>query len=153
APSRAGQASREGACRPEDTMKIAWAATLITAILTWATFAVCMRVYFRRARERNAAKDWLVRAAFVCTLAQLPWSARGRPTSLALLLVGAGCYALGHVAYWWALVAHGRERPDFACVPSTPSALTSTGPYRFVRHPIYAAYLMCWLAGPFVTGQ
>jgi protein-S-isoprenylcysteine O-methyltransferase Ste14 len=134
-------------------MEIAWAIALITAILTWAAFAVCMRVYFRRAGEKNAAKDWLVRAAFACTAAQLICFAFGQPPSLVLALVGFACYALGNLAYWWALAAHGQERPDFACLPSAPSALTSTGPYRFIRHPIYAAYLLCWLAGPFVTGH
>jgi protein-S-isoprenylcysteine O-methyltransferase Ste14 len=63
------------------------------------------------------------------------------------------CYALAHLLYWSALRAHGRDRPAFAFLPAAPAALKTAGPYRFVRHPIYAAYLLAWLAGVLVTGQ
>jgi protein-S-isoprenylcysteine O-methyltransferase Ste14 len=31
--------------------------------------------------------------------------------------------------------------------------LTTAGPYRLVRHPIYAAYLLAWCAGAAIAGQ
>src|SRR5262249_2202493 len=33
------------------------------------------------------------------------------------------------------------------------SFLTQTGPYRVIRHPIYSAYLLAWLAGPIIAAQ
>ena len=34
-----------------------------------------------------------------------------------------------------------------------PKALITGGPYRIVRHPFYAAYLLYWLAGWIATGN
>ena len=62
-------------------------------------------------------------------------------------------YALALTLYGWALATHGRDRPAFAFLPSAPAALKTAGPYRYVRHPIYAAYLLAWVAGALVTGQ
>lgn len=134
-------------------MEITWIAARLTALLTWAAFAVCMRCYFRRARESSPAKDRLVLLAWLCTLAQLAVFAFGRPPILSLMIAGLVCFGLGHLLYWWALASHGKARPDFAGLSSAPTTLTASGPYRVIRHPIYAAYLVCWLAGALATGQ
>ncbi len=134
-------------------MELTWIAVRATACLTWVAFTICMRYYFRRAREARPAKDWLIRAATVSTLCQLAALALARAPGLTLLIAGLACYVVGNVLYWWALAAHGKARPAFACLPANPTALTATGPYCLVRHPIYAAYLMCWLAGALATGQ
>jgi protein-S-isoprenylcysteine O-methyltransferase Ste14 len=134
-------------------MELAWIATRIVACVTWVAFAICMRWYFRRSRETNRAKRLLTRAAGACTLAQLGAFAFVQPPSLVLLLAGLAFFAAGNLLYWWALAAHGKRRPAFACLPSTPTALTAAGPYGRVRHPIYAAYLACWIAGALATGQ
>jgi len=34
-----------------------------------------------------------------------------------------------------------------------PAALTTAGPYRLVRHPIYAAYLLAWCGGAIISAQ
>jgi protein-S-isoprenylcysteine O-methyltransferase Ste14 len=134
-------------------MELAWIATRIVACLTWVTFGICMRWYFRRAREANRAKRWLIRAAGASTLAQLAALALVQPPILSLMLAGLACFAAGNVLYWWALAAHGKDRPAFAFLPAKPTALTAAGPYGLVRHPIYAAYLICWVAGALSTGQ
>jgi protein-S-isoprenylcysteine O-methyltransferase Ste14 len=38
-------------------------------------------------------------------------------------------------------------------VPVAPQFLTQRGPYRLIRHPIYTAYLLVWLAGPVIAAQ
>jgi protein-S-isoprenylcysteine O-methyltransferase Ste14 len=134
-------------------MGVAWIAASVIAWATWGAFAVCMRRYFRRARESSPAKDWLVRAATVSTAAQLIVLAVAPPPGLALILLGIACFAVGNLLYWSALASHGQDRPAFACLPDTPKTLTAVGPYGLVRHPIYAAYLVCWLGGVLVTGQ
>src|SRR3974377_2186180 len=66
---------------------------------------------------------------------------------------GLACYGAANVVFWWALAAHGKAHPAFAFIPVTPFSFTRTGPYRLVRHPIYSAYLLAWLAAPIVTGR
>ncbi len=120
---------------------------------TWVVFAICMRCYFRGARRATAAKTWLTRAAVACTLTQMAALALARPSDLALPWAGLAAYATANALFWWALATHGRERPAFALLPVTPARLRTSGPYRLVRHPIYTAYLLAWLAGPVATGQ
>jgi protein-S-isoprenylcysteine O-methyltransferase Ste14 len=47
--------------------------------------------------------------------------------------------------FFAAVRAHGDLRPAIAFTPEPPRALTFGGPYRWVRHPIYTAYLLFWV--------
>jgi protein-S-isoprenylcysteine O-methyltransferase Ste14 len=53
------------------------------------------------------------------------------------------------VAVW----AHGKHPPAVAFAPAVPTALVLDGPYRYVRHPFYASYLLAWLAGCAATAN
>jgi len=126
---------------------------LLTAFLTWGAFIGVSKYYFRHARRRNAAKTLLVVSAGVCTLAQLVTVVLAKPPSEWWSWLGSAGFVPAHILYWWALSTHGKSRPAFVCVPVVPSAFAKTGPYGIVRHPIYAAYLLAWLAGPIASGQ
>ncbi len=47
--------------------------------------------------------------------------------------------------------AHGNQRPGIAYSVRPPGSLVFHGPYRFVRHPIYTSYILCW-TGALVIG-
>jgi protein-S-isoprenylcysteine O-methyltransferase Ste14 len=127
-------------------------AVLAAGYLTWIAFTVCMRYYFRKRRQANAAKNWLVRCASACTVGHLVALALVTPPTPLLSWAGVACFAVANGLYWWALLAHGKDRPAFAFARVTPPAFTERGPYRRVRHPIYTAYLVAWLAGAVATG-
>jgi protein-S-isoprenylcysteine O-methyltransferase Ste14 len=128
-------------------------AVLAAASSTWVAFAVCMRCYFRHARQKQPAKLWLTRCALVCTLAQMTALFWAGTAGAGLAWAGVAGFAAAQGLYWWALAAHGRRRPAFAFVPAQPTGLVQGGPYRLVRHPIYTAYLLAWLAGAAAAGQ
>lgn len=128
-------------------------AVSIVAFITWIGFAIAMRLYFRGARKRNSAKTLLTASAAVTTLLHLAALLLFPPPAEWCAWGGIGAYLLANVIYWWALIAHGKERPSFAFLPVTPQGFTQAGPYRRIRHPIYSAYLLGWLAGPIATGQ
>ena len=134
-------------------MDALWLATLVVASITWIAFAVGMRRCFRFARQANPAKDFLVRCATACTLIQMAALALCRAPSPSLAWAALACYGVAHLLYWWAIAVHGKDRPAFAFVSTAPSTLKASGPYGLVRHPIYTAYLIGWLAGPLATGQ
>jgi protein-S-isoprenylcysteine O-methyltransferase Ste14 len=127
--------------------------TVSVAWCTWIGFAAAMRYYFRGARQRNPAKTFLTLSAFVCTLMQLVVLSVANPPSGWRLAFGLACYGLANLVFWSALWVHGNARPAFAFIDVKPSTFTRSGPYRFVRHPIYSAYLFGWLAGPIVVAQ
>src|SRR5262245_55759269 len=111
-------------------MELTRVAVLLAACTTWASFAVCMRCYFRDARRAHPAKTWLTRCAFACTLAQVAALAWPDTPGPLLAWSGIACFAVAQSLFWWALAVHGRRRPSFAFVPVVPTCLVQGGPYR-----------------------
>jgi protein-S-isoprenylcysteine O-methyltransferase Ste14 len=126
-------------------------AALVSASFTFASFGAAMR-WFKKANHATPLKTALVLSALVCAAVQVAAILLSHPPS-AFRWVGIGLYLVAHVVYWWSLAAHGGKRPAFALVNVKPSFLTMAGPYRLIRHPIYTAYLLVWLAGPVAAAQ
>jgi protein-S-isoprenylcysteine O-methyltransferase Ste14 len=141
------------AAKGDGTMHAGQVASIVVAAGTWVGFAVPMKTYFRHADRLNAAKTGLIVAAFVCTAVQIAVLASARPAGPAWFWLGAAGYALANGLFWWALSAHGQSHPAFAFTRVPPTALTTGGPYRVVRHPIYSAYLLAWCAGAAASAQ
>ena len=97
---------------------------------------VVMLVMFRRRTERVSLLpvDWLL--AFAATAAPLMASPGGQ--ALVPVTVGASMMALGVVLSVWAKVALWRS---FGLVAAN-RGVKSSGPYRWVRHPMYLGYAL-----------
>ena len=95
-----------------------------------------------RRRTENISlhwQDWLLAlSATVAPLLVQP----GNTTPLVWPICGAGLMLSGMVIQVHAKLALGRS---FGCVPAN-RGLKLCGPYRFVRHPMYAGYLLGHLA-------
>lgn len=61
--------------------------------------------------------------------------------------VSALLYMASLSSFWWAVSATRSQRLSVAFSMDQPTYLLQTGPYRFVRHPFYAAYSLFWVAG------
>lgn len=68
--------------------------------------------------------------------------------ALALLL-----YASSLGLFWWCVRVNRDRPPSLAFSADLPDHLVQHGPYSLVRHPFYASYLLCWIAGVLATGQ
>jgi protein-S-isoprenylcysteine O-methyltransferase Ste14 len=55
-------------------------------------------------------------------------------------------FSISLALFWWAARAYGDLRPSIAFSPGAPCDLVTSGPYKFMRHPFYSAYMMFWLA-------
>lgn len=128
-------------------------AAVVVAMATWGGFAGIMRKYFRHSKESTPAKTLLLVTGFLATLAQLVAIALSPAATPAWFWTGVGGFAVANGLFWWALQSHGKAHPAFVFIPVPPSALTTAGPYRLVRHPIYAAYLLAWIAGATIVAQ
>lgn len=88
--------------------------------------------------------------ALVCNVAVL---LRHDPLGWAPALPALTLYGLSLAGFWWAVTAHARRPPSHAFSLDQPDTLVRRGPYRLVRHPFYAAYLLAWAAGFVATGE
>jgi protein-S-isoprenylcysteine O-methyltransferase Ste14 len=120
--------------------------------LTLLRFGLGMK-WFQHAKERTASKRLLEVSAYVSAFVQLLVILISPAVPLALQVFGIALYGLALVVFGWARAAHGSQRPAFVGVDVKPSFLTQTGPYRVIRHPIYTAYVLAWLAGPVIAAQ
>jgi protein-S-isoprenylcysteine O-methyltransferase Ste14 len=62
-------------------------------------------------------------------------------------------YTVAAGLYGWAIVATRARRPSLAFSPDAPTFVVTEGPYRYLRHPFYGAYLLYWLAGAVVVRE
>ncbi len=69
------------------------------------------------------------------------------PAAAVALLLATGGLAL----FWWAIRSNRRQPLSFAFSDDLPQHLVCDGPYRYVRHPFYTAYLLAWLVVPVAT--
>ncbi len=68
-------------------------------------------------------------------------------------LAGTVLFAAAWGLFEWATRATRGRRLSFAYCRDVPAHLLTGGPYRLVRHPYYAAFLLAWVAGIVATGQ
>ena len=71
----------------------------------------------------------------------------------ALNLLAIVLYAVSLALFWSATITTRRRPLSFAFSPDTPAHLTTDGPYRYIRHPFYAAYLLAWTTTVLLTGS
>jgi protein-S-isoprenylcysteine O-methyltransferase Ste14 len=126
---------------------------IFVASATWVSFASTLRTYFRGANKRTLAKTVLTVSAIACSDIQVAVIALTKPAGAAWFWLGMSCFALANLMFWWALCSHGKSHPAFAFIRVAPTSLTTAGPYRVIRHPIYSAYLLAWCAGAAIAGQ
>jgi protein-S-isoprenylcysteine O-methyltransferase Ste14 len=61
-----------------------------------------------------------------------------------VILAGMTLQALSGALFWWAIATTRRARLRYAFDEGGPRGLVLEGPYRHVRHPFYASYLLFW---------
>jgi protein-S-isoprenylcysteine O-methyltransferase Ste14 len=66
-------------------------------------------------------------------------------------LAGSAFYISAAGLFWWAIKTSLPNPLSAAFSPDLPTHLVALGPYRFIRHPLYCSYLICWMAGWVVT--
>lgn len=66
-------------------------------------------------------------------------------------LIGMLIMAASLLLFWGAVRASSRARLRFAFDNALPQALVTDGPYRRIRHPFYASYLIFWAGWALAT--
>lgn len=117
-----------------------------------ASFSWAMRRFFvRSGSPLNLGQRFIVYLGPVMAALQLTALHRSPPLAPMRLSVALFCCFLS-LAIFCSAIRANRNRPlNFAFEPDSPRHLTAIGPYRWVRHPFYLSYTLCWLAPPLAT--
>jgi len=82
-------------------------------------------------------------AVFGCGMA-LTWTLAVTEQPLPYLVAGLAAQAAAGGLFWWAIASSRRARLRFIFDADKPASLVTDGPYRMIRHPFYASYLLFW---------
>jgi protein-S-isoprenylcysteine O-methyltransferase Ste14 len=115
------------------------------------TFVGAMVAFFR-ARAGLARQRLLLLASIAIGLAAVVGSLAGRVTvGRVSLAIGSLLAAAAQAIFWSAVRSHGANRPSGAFAIDPPSVIVRRGPYGWVRHPFYLAYILGFVAGTVFT--
>ena len=111
--------------------------TACFACFTWGT----LRHFKRRNHEEGGT--WAISLLSLCGFGGFLWRVLSRPLSPSW--IAACALFAASVGLWgWALATTRSTPPTLAFTGDEPHVLLSAGPYRWVRHPFYSAYLLFW---------
>ena len=127
---------------------------LAVALATQLGFIWAIRRFFRSEGGPRPGMRAIAALGAVSALAQcgtLVWRCVEPVPVTAAQIAGLALFGVSLVLFWSAVHAN-RARPlTLAFTEDTPEHLVVRGPYRYIRHPFYAAYLAAWLAGAFAA--
>jgi protein-S-isoprenylcysteine O-methyltransferase Ste14 len=135
---------------------IGWWESLLPAILLLACVASFwwgMRRFFTRPAGFTASMRLIAGSSTVFAILHLFAILFASSLTAERSMAGAVLYIFSAGLFWWAIQTSRAKPLSAAFSPDAPGHLVRSGPYRFVRHPLYSSYILTWLAGWIVTAQ
>lgn len=123
----------------------------LVALATLGSYIWSVRNHFETA-ARQAGTRLIDVMVLVCAVycSWMTWQAVQEPS---IQLVGIAVM-LGGLVLFWATIRETRNAKLLAAFSDkNPASLVSTGPYSYVRHPFYSAYILFWLGFAISTGS
>lgn len=113
----------------------------------WAT-----KFFFNRSSQQTAQQRYSL--IIVASVSIINWATVffwNLPTPWCSA-VGITLYAMSLALFWWTVRTLGKGGLGLFFETSGPNRLVVAGPYRWIRHPFYTSYSLCWVAGVVATG-
>ncbi len=132
----------------------AWQAILALSLFSClASFAWGMQKFFVRPSGRTAGMNVITACGWA--FAALHFVAIFWPNSIAQerAFIATLLYLSSLGLFWWAIRTNSTARLSAVFSPDVPVHLVEDGPYRFIRHPFYCAYVLAWSAGLIGTAR
>jgi protein-S-isoprenylcysteine O-methyltransferase Ste14 len=136
-----------------DDKSVLYWVNIALALATAASSAGALRFFFVTWRQTTVTKAAFTVSILVCQAVQFIALVLSRDVPLVWQVLGVLGYVSANLLFWWSVRAYGKHPPAVAFAPAVPTALVLDGPYRYVRHPFYASYLLAWLAGCAATAN
>ncbi len=118
-------------------MVVALLGTACFACFTWGTLR-----HFAR-RDKEAQGTWVISLLSLCGFGFFIWRVLHGPLSPSWI-IGCLLFAVSAGLWGWTLATTRTMPPTLAFTGDEPRFMLNAGPYRWVRHPFYSAYLLFW---------
>ena len=125
---------------------------LVVACLVYGGFTAGYLRFFRRPHGTPPEMKVVAVVSGAVTALQIALIA-GRPATWPSFVLALALYLAAAALYGWAIWTTRRRRPSVAFSADQPELLFADGPYRLIRHPFYASYLLYWAAGVIAARQ
>lgn len=121
----------------------------VLSVVCFGSFAWAVKGHFR---SRGSVPNGM-RVISVASLASMAWFLERLlvdaqtsywPLAAAMIVVALGLF-------WWTVRTTNLRRLTLAFDDDRPTFLHQQGPYRWVRHPFYASYILFWIATSLAT--
>lgn len=119
-----------------------WVALLISSAV-FVGFVAAILFAFERESTPGAMR--LLSAAGLATFAMFVWQLLTNPAPLWAVVMGASIHTGSGALFILAIQPAARVKLPIAFSSAAPEALLARGPYRVVRHPLYASYSLFWI--------
>lgn len=122
--------------------------TLVFAAFTWALFR-----HFLPSGQAMPRLMKLLSATNVMCLAVVVASSILHPNMLGARSIAIAALIFSLTLFCAAVLATRHDRLHVAFAGAKSSSILRHGPYRYVRHPFYASYIVFWIAGALGTAS
>ena len=120
-----------------------------TGVLTVGQYVWSLRYHFRSSKMPSGAV--LISALVVATMLLLLGLQWWKEQPVTAQVLGFGLQMASSALFWWAIAASRAARLRFAFAEERPDSLVTSGPYRYLRHPFYASYVLFWAGWSLAT--
>ena len=123
--------------------------TLIVGLFCYVTMGAVVRSHFSSATVPREVRLTII-LSYLGIMAFVYLMLRDRH-ALTPLTAALTIFLVSLALFLWAVRATRSERLRLAFDPEQPRFLTRAGPYKYIRHPFYASYILFWLACTIAT--
>lgn len=130
------------------------AVAVVLAVLCLASFTWARGAFFRKTAETRRRRGGLRPLGTVWGVCSLLLVLLSRNQEIPLYSWTAVCgFVLSLMIFWMAIRAFKDSRPAIASTAEVPAVLVTVGPYKWIRHPFYLAYMLYWVSVPIWLSQ
>ena len=126
---------------------------LVLALITITVYGHSIIYGFRSSPSRSPLQVVLLPAIFLTWAGAIYIGFSANWPSIGFRVLGGILCLLALCLFFYSHRQHRNIKPCKAFSIESPQVFVTSGPYRFVRHPIYSAYLLSTVAFGFYSGH
>jgi protein-S-isoprenylcysteine O-methyltransferase Ste14 len=119
-------------------------ASIVIFLVAILGFWWARRRFFRREQSTSRLRGGLAPAGTLFAVVDVCLLVSSRGASSEAFFIGTVFMALSISVFWASIFSFGDNAPRIAHTPGDVGDINERGPYRFVRHPFYLSYILCW---------